>query len=112
MAQQRHGSVTQRVLLVTAAVFTAVLLYNTAFSRQEPQTRSLIIQPSESSSRSSFNSRYVAAATANITRFKQRLLAGMVPHFTKQNYASLPGYGLNETDWQLFKPFISCPPDR
>jgi hypothetical protein len=64
------------------------------------------------SSSSSSDSSYVAAAIANITRFKQQLLAGMVPHFAKLNNASLPGYGLNEKDWQLFKPFISCPPNR
>ncbi|WIA28055.1 hypothetical protein OEZ86_010640 [Tetradesmus obliquus] len=36
----------------------------------------------------------------------------MVPHFAKQNNASLPGYGLTDKDWQLFRPFISCPPNR
>jgi hypothetical protein len=108
MVQQRHSSAAHRVLLVSAAVLTVVLLYNSVFSRQEPQTRSIVIQPGQGSIEGS----YVAAAAANITRFKQQLLAGMVPHFAKQNNASLPGFGLNETDWQLFKPFISCPPDR
>jgi hypothetical protein len=101
------------VLVVTAAVFSVVLLYNAAFSTQVPQTRSLVLASGQSSKYiRSYDSTYVAAATANITRFKQQLLAGMVPHFATQNNASLPGYGLAEEDWQLFKPFITCPPNR
>ncbi|KAF6259117.1 methyltransferase domain-containing protein [Scenedesmus sp. NREL 46B-D3] len=109
MAQQRHSCTTLRLLPVTAAVFTVVLLYNTTFSRQEAPTNKIFFQSGNSSSRR--GNSYVVAAAANISRFKQQLLAGMVPYFARQN-TSLPGYGLEEEDWQLFKPIISCPSNR